>query len=134
MMGWVHKETSEILNTVENMGRASLDQTARATDLVLARTRSISHSLSRLGHGTLATSKQLLYCTKHLQSSRTARRISFTGFTNPILYYKNKHLRSTQKRALKLWWRIRGVPKEDIVKCGIEPRTRISACTKKTSR
>lgn len=134
MMGWVHKETSDILNTVENMGRTSLDQTARATDLVLARTRSISHSLSRLGHGTLVASKQLLYCTKHLQSSRTARRIRFTGFTNPILYYKNKHLRSTQKRALKLWWRIRGVPKEDIVKGVIEPKTRILACPKKTSR
>lgn len=134
MVGWVHKEASDILNTVESMGIASLDQTARATDLVLARTRSISYSLSKLGHGTLVTSKKLLFCTKHLQSSRTARRISFTRFTNPILYYKNKHLRSTQKRALKLWWRIRGVPKEDIVKGGIEPQTRMSACTKKTSR
>lgn len=136
MMGWVHKETSEILNTVENMGRSSLDQTARATDLVLDRTRRISHSLSRLGHGSLMTSKQLLNCTKHLQLSRTARRIRFTCFTDPILYYKNKHLRSTQKRALKLWWRIRGVPKEDIVEGGgsIEPKTRISACTKKTRR
>lgn len=133
MMGWVHKEASDILNTVENLGRASLDQTARAKDIVLARTPSISHSLSRLGYGTMMTSKQLL-SSKHLQSFRTARRISFTGFTNPILYYKNKHLRSTQKRALMLWWRIRGVPKDDIVKGGIQPKTRVSVCTKKMSR
>lgn len=134
IMGWVHKETSDILNTVENMGKSSLDQSTRATGLLLARTRSISYSLSRLGHGTLVTSKQILYCTKHLQLPRTARGISFTGFTDPILYYKNRHLRSTQKRALKLWWRIRGIPKEDIFKGGIEPKTRISASTKKTSR
>lgn len=133
MMGWVYKEASKFLNTIENTGTASLDQTAKATDLVLARTRSISRSLSRLSHGTLVTSKQLLLCAKHLQPSHTARRINFTNFTNPI-NYKNKHLRSTQKRALKLWWRIRGVPKQDFVKGGIEPKTQISACTKRTSR
>lgn len=133
-MGWVHEEASKILNTVENIGTASLDQTARATDLVLTRTRSLSRSLSKLSHGTLVTSKQLLLCVKHLHPSHTARRINFTRFTNPILSYKNKHLRSTQKQALKLWWRIRGVPKQDFVKGGIEPKRQISACNMRTSR
>lgn len=133
MMGWVYEEASKFLNTVENTGTASLDQTAKATDLVLARTRSISRSLSRLSHGTLVTSKQLLLCAKHLHPPHTALRINFTNFTN-LINYKNKHLRSTQKRALKLWWRIRGVPKQDFVKGGIEPKTQISACTKRTSR
>lgn len=133
MMGWVYNEASKFLNTVENTGTASLDQTAKATDIVLARTRSISRSLSRLSHGTLVTSKQLLLFAKRLQPSHTARRINFTNFTNPI-NYRSKHLRSTQKRALKLWWRISGVPKQGFVKGGIEPKTQISACTKRTSR
>lgn len=134
MMGWVNREASKILNTAENIGTASLDQTARATDLVLDRTRSISRSLSRLSHGNLMTSKQLLLYAKYLHPSHIACRINFTGFKGTTLNYKNKHLRSTQKRALKLWWGIRGVPKQDLVKGGIEPKTRISACTKRMSR
>lgn len=125
MMGWVYKGASKFLHNVETSG---------GTDLILTRTRSISRNLSRLSHGTLVTFKQLLLCAKHLHPPHSARRIDFTNFTNPIASYKNKHLRSTQKRALKLWWRIRGVPKQDFVKGVIEPKTQISASTKRTSR
>lgn len=127
------------------IGMTSLHRTTKSKDIVLAQTIGVSRSFSRkLGHGSLAASKQLglyadhlrndlaLYTTqKSLKVSRQAQLLSravfsidIKAFANDALRYKNRHIRATQKKALKLWWKVRGVPKHELTKGGVNGKTK----------
>lgn len=122
---------------IERIRSASLSHTLRTTDLILAQTRNFSRNLSKsLGDSTSALSKQaVLYnhevrkdVVLYLERTKTAFKHSGRSLSrsSPTLNFKRlantasslglSHLRTTQKHALKAWWKIAGAPKQQAAK------------------
>lgn len=130
-------------------------QTAKTTDIVLAQTLGLSRSLSKgLNLGSLAISKRtLLYAEylckdfilytsdKSLTVSRQVQQVSRAAILNVksvalgVVDHRNR-VRATQKRVLKLWWKVRGVPKHEFKMTGANGKlkARSSRSKKRTSR
>lgn len=148
----VQNEAFKARKRAETIGTASLDRTVKTTDVVLGQTMGISRALSKLGHGSLLASKQFMVCAerqrkdltryswkKSIHTSRRAQQLfraafNVKGIAYSVVDYKNKHLRTTQKRALKFWWRFRGVPKHAFTTSGSNSKTRSSGPEKTASR
>lgn len=114
----------------EKIGKTSLNQTSKTSDLLLTQTKVLSYSVSsNFRSQGLAASKRLSAEGEKLQKeladrARKASRLmshcaqvftqAATGVdVQEIAYeievFRKRHLRQTQKSALRLWWRIRGV-------------------------
>lgn len=109
----------------------SLNRTAKTTEIILAQTLGRSRNLSRqLGHTSFAASNHVVMYADNickdiiaysgntsLAFSRKARDFSQVASDNigssikSFVESQKKHLRETQKRTLKVWWKIRGLPK-----------------------
>lgn len=148
------EKAGKFRNEAAKIGMTSLQQTTKSKDIVLAQTIGISRSISRsFRYRSLVASRQLvLYVDqlrKHLtlyttqksvmasrrvqQISRVAFNVDIKAFADDALKYRDRHIRVTQKKALKLWWKMRGVPK---TKSGVSGKsdTRIPQSKKRTSR
>ncbi len=118
-----------------NAPTASANQTTQTTDRILSKTIDLSRNLfGRLGNGSKIASKQMISHAKQLRRGITdiaeystttsllllegTQRLSQAVTSNirnmghHVVWSKNAHLRTTQKRALKFWWKIRGLPKQ----------------------
>jgi hypothetical protein len=117
-----------------NAPTASANPTTQTTDRILSKTIDLSRNLfGRLGNGSNIASKQMISHAKQLRRGITdiaeystttsllllegTQRLSQAVTSNirnmghHVVWSKNAHLRTTQKRALKFWWKIRGLPK-----------------------
>lgn len=149
------KHAARIRNEAGKFGKASLNQTAKTTDNVLAQTLGLSRSLSKkLNHGSLAASKQIVLYAEHLRKdfilstsnrtlmvSRQVQQLSRAATLNiktvgQGVIDPRKRVRAIQKRVLKLWWKVRGVPKHEFTKTGanVKSKARSSRPKKRTSR
>ena len=139
------EKAGKFRNEVGKIGMASLHRTTKSKEIVLAQTMGMSRSLTRkLGRGSLAASKKIVLYADHLcneivlyitqkslmvsrqaqQLPRAAFSIDLRSFANGALEYKNGHIRATQKKALKMWWKIRGVPKHEPAQVGVNGKTK----------
>ncbi|MCJ1463527.1 hypothetical protein MMC07_002135 [Pseudocyphellaria aurata] len=136
---------------VGKMGIASLNQTAKTTDIVLAQTLGLSRSLSKkLNQGTVAASQHFVHNMEHLRkdfvlytnnkslmASRRVQQLSRSAIVNiktvaqGLIDHRDR-LRATQKRVLKLWWKVRGVPKRGVTMTG--PNGKLKARSSKTKK
>lgn len=145
----------KLRNEVGKMGIASLNQTAKTTDIVLAQTLGLSRSLSKkLNQGSVAASQRFVLYVEHLRKdfilctsnkslvvSRQMQRLSRSAIVNTktvaqgLIDHRDR-LRATQKRVLKLWWKVRGVPKRGFTMTGANEKlkARSSKTKKRTSR
>lgn len=149
------KHAARLRNEAGKFGKASLNQAAETTDVVLAQTLGLSRSLSKkLSHGSLAASKQIVLYAEHLRKdfilytsnktlmvSRQVQQLSRASTLNikivgqGIIDPRNR-VRAVQKRVLKLWWKVRGIPKHEYTKTGANGKlkARSSRPKKRTSR
>ena len=135
----VHKVKQDVIKKADTIRQgldwvrsASLNRTAMSTDIVLAQTKSLSRHISRRfsNKGAILT-KQL---TIHGQNVRgdirqylgnraavfkntwkvcvRAARVDLRAVRNGMKHLRHDQLRSTQKGALKAWWKMAGVPKQ----------------------
>lgn len=149
------KHTGRLRDEAGKIGLASLNQTVKTTDIVLARTLGLFRSVSKnLSRGRLAASKQfglyaehlrkdfILYTTsksltvsRHVQQLSRAATINIKTVAQDVFDHRNR-VRAVQKRVLKLWWKVRGVPKHGLTKTGANGKlkARSSRSRKRTSR
>lgn len=127
----VQEKAEEIQTEAGRIGMASFNQTAKTKNIIFMRVLEIPHSLSkRLASGNVAASKRIMRHAEHLHKdliasvakrslmvSRQAQRLSqaacsinVKAFTRDVNEYRKRHKRLIQKRGLKFWWKIRGLP------------------------
>ena len=120
-----------IRRKAESIRKTSLNQTSKTTDLMLTQTKVLSCSVSRNLRGQgLAASKRLtaeggkvkqelagrareasrLMSHYARAFSQAATGVDVREIAQEIAIVRRHHLRETQKKALRLWWRIRGIP------------------------
>ena len=114
----------------EKIGKTSLNQTIRTTELIITQTKALPYGISRQYRSQgLAASKRLSahggrfsqgFACRVREASRLmshhARVLSqaltgvdVRGLGHEVSVFRKRHLRESQKSALRLWWRIRGV-------------------------
>lgn len=149
------KHIRKVRNKAGKIGIASLNQTAKTTDNVLAQTLRLSRGLSKkLHHGSRAASKKIVLYAEHLCKdlilytsnkslivSRQVQRLSQPAILNvknvaQAVIDPRYQIRATQKRVLKLWWKVRGVPNHGFTKMGASGKLKAisSRSKKRTSR
>lgn len=153
MIDRAQKNAGRLRDEAENIGIASFKQTVKTTDIVLAWTLGLSRSLSKkFNHGSLTASKQLVLYAEHLcknfilytnknsaMVSRQVQQLSRTTILNVksaaqgVIDPRNR-VRATQKRVLKLWWKVRGVPDFTRTRTNGRLKERSSKSKKRTSR
>ena len=122
---------------IERFRSASMNHTVRTTDLILARTKDLSRTFSNsLANGSLTLSKQLalyndrackdliLYVEHQKAAIKQGRRelsrfvpdMSSKRLANTVDSLRVNHLRTTQKMALKTWWKLVGSPRQGVPK------------------
>lgn len=114
---------------------ASLNETTKATDVMFVQTLGLSRNLSRQlsGRGLAASKHVAIYAedickdliaysgNASLAISQQALELSQVASGNIKLFIQDFvesrkiHLRDTQKKTLKVWWKIRGLPKRQLV-------------------
>ena len=112
---------------------ATSNQTATSVGIIQALAAEFPNKmLLRLGNGSNAASKVLVHQTQQLykemagysyngtlllleESQRLSQAIieNLQNIAHDMAYLQNTHLRTTQKKALKFWWKIRGLPKRE---------------------
>ena len=135
---------------------ASSNKTAELAGVIHSMAADFPHKLVlRLGNGSNAASKVVIYQAQQLynhiadysknsslllleESQRLPQAITgnLRKIAHDVARLQSKHLRTTQKQALKFWWKIRGLPKQERTedsKKG-ESRVRIGKFTKKADR
>ena len=138
---------------VDKVRLASLDKTNKATDVLLLQPLDFSRNLSRqLGRKTLAASKHVaiyaedickdivayggntsfVFSQQALKLSQVASS-SIKSSVQGFIESRKTHLRETQKKTLKAWWKIRGLPKRQLANNPLRVRSHTRP-VKKNSR
>lgn len=111
----------------------ALPYQATKTKNVVSSTIDVSRNLAmRLGDGSKSASKRLLFhagkigkdvancstktsllLSEHTQRLSQVVASNYQTIARNVVRSKNTHLRTTQKKALKFWWKIRGLPRQD---------------------
>lgn len=133
-IGWFGKGAGKI-------GIATLDQTTKTADLVIAQTKDLTRSLPsqlerqratlsdhvslgarqvRKQLAFLATTKMFLIAQQTRQLSLLASGIDIVALTEEFGELRRNHLRETQKRVLKVWWKIKGLPELEFAESGVK--------------
>jgi hypothetical protein len=125
-----------MLKEVENASVISILASANTTERILAASNRFSRVLSQslLGSskkaeayvsrqvntqrevGRFAKRVSILLAEQSRQLARAATGVDVLAVRNDIQEYRERHLRNSQKQALKLWWKVRGVPVQNTVK------------------
>ncbi|KAL8739141.1 MAG: hypothetical protein Q9181_000170 [Wetmoreana brouardii] len=97
------------------IGKASISRLTRVTDLMLAYERSFTSGLSNtVKHKKAAAAKDASILTEHLRrdvSAYVSGRVQFArNYLQAAPTAYRMHLRNTQKKALRLWWSVTGMP------------------------
>lgn len=129
-MGDAARVANGFRRKAERIGKTSLNQITKATDLIMTQTKVLSCSVSRdFRSQGLAASKRLSAKRGKFQQelagrareasrlmshyarvfSQAATGVDVQEIAHEIAVFRKRHLRETQKSALRLWWRIRGL-------------------------
>lgn len=127
VVGKMHSVRRDLINARDT----ALDRTAITTDLMLAQTKGLSRLLSsKFNYKGAVLTKQLSLHTRQVRSdlrqyagskaaalkqnikifSRAIKSINIKAVGQSVQQLRQDQLRSTQKKALKAWWKIAGVP------------------------
>ncbi|MCJ1474887.1 hypothetical protein MMC13_003547 [Lambiella insularis] len=119
------------LKEVEKIGLASLNQTSKSTEIMLAQSKELSRTVTQHlhQHGAKVTSRiakqrrnlykdidkyarqmSLLFTHQAQILAEAASGLNVATLAHEVQQYREKHLRETQKQALRMWWKVRGGP------------------------
>ncbi|MCJ1389426.1 hypothetical protein MMC18_002283 [Xylographa bjoerkii] len=125
------KKADAALKEVEKIGLASLNQTSRTTEIMLAQSKELSRTMtqhlqqhsvkvsSRLAKQQKNLRKEVYGYTRKMSSlftqqaqilAEAATGLNVAALAQEVQDYREKHLRETQKKALRMWWKVRGGP------------------------
>ncbi|MCJ1317806.1 hypothetical protein MMC15_003133 [Xylographa vitiligo] len=125
------RKADAALREVEKIGLASLNQTSRTTEIMLAQSKELSRTMTQhlQLHGIKVSSrltkqrknlrKDIYDYTRRMSSlftqqaqmlAEAATGLNVAALAHEVQDYREKHLRETQKRALRMWWKVRGGP------------------------
>lgn len=128
VVGKMHSVRRDLINARDT----ALSRTATTTDLMLAQTKGLSRVVSnKISYKSAVLRKQLSLHSRHVSSdlgqyagsqaaalkqkiklfSRLIQSINIKAVGKSVQQLRQDRLRSTQKKALKAWWKIAGVPK-----------------------
>lgn len=131
------RTVNAVRQDMECFGSASMNYTFRTTDLILGHTKDLSCSLSSsLANVTSTISRQLALYNQHVQKdlalylehqkaaikqggrslSRLTPQMDLKSVASSVDSLRVRHLRATQKMALKAWWKLIGTPKQTLPK------------------
>ena len=126
------KKADGVLKEVEKIGMSSLNQTARTTEVMVAQSMELSRTLSRhlnrsgsqatsrLGARKRALHRDIQQYTQRMSAVFTQQANALTdaatGLNVAILAqevqeYRETHLVEAQKKVLRMWWKLRGLPR-----------------------
>ena len=124
------KKAESVLKEVEKISLASLNHTAKTTELMIAQSKELSSTISqqlqrhsvkassRLGIRRQNLRKEVYDYTIKVSSILTqqaqvlteaATGLNVMLLAQEVQEYREKHLRETQKRVLHMWWKMRGI-------------------------
>lgn len=116
-------------NEAKKIGTASVNHTTRTRDLVLAQTNGFTHEVvQKLRNRNTHTYIDRLCKDMAIYRSRMISRLSSRThkamyalksreFTGRLRARRASSIRNTQKRAIKLWWKVVGLPNKNFEKC-----------------
>ncbi|MCJ1380019.1 hypothetical protein MMC17_003122 [Xylographa soralifera] len=125
------RKADAALKEVEKIGLASLNQTSRTTEIMLAQSKELSRTMtqhlqqhsvkvsSRLAKQRKNLRKDVYEYTRRMSSlftqqaqilAEAATGLNVAALAHEVQDYREKHLRETQKKALRMWWKVRGGP------------------------
>lgn len=130
---WRSKAVTDEPKEAGKPDTASPNQITTSAGIIQAMAADFSHKLLQgLGNGSNAASKVVVDQAQQLykeiagysyngtrllleESQRLPQAISgnLHKIAHDVAYLQNTHLRTTQKKALKFWWKIRGLPKQE---------------------
>ena len=124
------KKAESVLREVEKISMASLNHTAKTTELMITQSKELSTAISQQlqRHSVEASSslgirrhnlrKEVYNYTIKVSSILTqqaqmlteaATGLNVMSLAQEVQEYRERHLRETQKRVLHMWWKMRGV-------------------------
>ncbi|MCJ1402748.1 hypothetical protein MMC11_005969 [Xylographa trunciseda] len=125
------RKADAALKEVEKIGLASLNQTSRTTEIMLAQSKELSRTMTQhIQQHSVKVSSQLAKQRKNLRKdvydytrrmsslftqqaqilAEAATGLNVAALANEVQDYREKHLRETQKKAIRMWWKVRGGP------------------------
>ena len=124
------KKAESVLKEVEKVSLASLNTTAKTTELMIAQSRELSSAISQQLHRHSFDASSCLAVRRHnirkavykytikissiltqqaQMLTEAATGLNVMSLAQEMQEYRERHLRETQKRALHMWWKMRGV-------------------------
>ena len=128
------KKAEAALKEVEKIGMTSLNRTSKTTGVIIAQSKELSRGLSQHFHKhgikspRIARQKALsdIYnYTRRMSSlfqyqaqlmTEAATGLNVVALGQEFQHLREKHLRKSQKKALKMWWKVRGLPERKLAK------------------
>ncbi|MCJ1256126.1 hypothetical protein MMC24_003946 [Lignoscripta atroalba] len=125
------KHADSVLMEAEHAGVTVLNQTMKTTEIMVAQTRELSHTLSKKMHRKKSNlSSQLQAHRQHLREdvivyarelstmlsrqtqvlAQAATGVNVKALKTEITDLHIRYLRETQKKVLRIWWTVRGLP------------------------
>jgi len=128
------KKAESVLKEVEKIGMTSLNQTSKTTEMMIAQSIELSRGLSLHFHKhsikapRLARRKAMsdvynytrkmstLFTHQAQQLTEAATGLNVMALGQEFQQLRERHLRKSQKKALKMWWKVRGLPERKLAK------------------
>lgn len=128
------KKAESVLKEVEKIGMTSLNQTSKTTEMMIAQSKELSRGLSLQFHKhhikapRLARRKAMsdvysytrrmstLFTHQAQQLTEAATGLNVMALGQEFQQLRERHLRKSQKKALKMWWKVRGLPERKLAK------------------
>ncbi|MCJ1480207.1 hypothetical protein MMC06_000361 [Schaereria dolodes] len=124
-----------VLREADNVRATAINQTAKSTELVVAQTKELSQRVqqrssnisSRFRRNSLHMRQDISVCARRVSStvsyharilSQAITGIDVTALKDELREFPVQSLRGTQKKALRMWWNIRGLPERKATKGG----------------
>lgn len=128
------KKAEGALKEVEKIGMTSLSRTSKTTEMMIAQSKELSRGLSLHFHKhsikapRIAQRKALadvynytrrmstLFSHQAQLMTEAATGLNVVALGREFQQLREKHLRKSQKKALKMWWKVRGLPERKLAK------------------
>ena len=141
------KKADGVLKEVEKISLISLNQTAKTTEIMVTHSKELSRAVSKhLNRRGCQASYQITARRRALRHdvkeytrrmsailaqqaqvlTEAATGLNMAALAQEVQDYREKHLVETQKKALRMWWRVRGLPhqKKSRASRGQNPKVR----------
>ena len=136
------KKADSVLKEVEKIGMTSLNQTSKTTEMMIAHSKELSRGLGLHFHKhsiktpRLARRKavsEVYNYTRRMSSlftqqaqvlTEAATGLNVVALGQEFQQLRERHLRKSQKKALKMWWKVRGLPERKMAQAVRQERRR----------